>query len=150
MSGGARFIDNYLGYLLGQANHALFKDFDAQVRAAGLSSAEWRVLATLHDGPALTVSQLAHEVLSKQPTLTRIVQRMVARGWVRLCADAQDQRRTLVEATAAGRRKVAPLVKAAQAHERQLLACLGHSEKAALRQLIERLGGTRVAGTLRP
>ena len=33
-----RFVDDYLGYLLGQANHALFKDFDAVVRAAGLGS----------------------------------------------------------------------------------------------------------------
>ena len=68
-----RFIDDYLGYLLGQANHALYKDFDAHVRAAGLSSIEWRVLATLHDGEPLTVSQLAHEVLSKQPTVTKLV-----------------------------------------------------------------------------
>jgi len=34
-----RFVDEYLGYLLGQANHALYKDFDVHVRAAGLSSA---------------------------------------------------------------------------------------------------------------
>ena len=134
-----RFVESYLGYLLGQANHALFKDFDAQVRAAGLRSVEWRVLATLHDGPPLTISQLAHEVLSKQPTLTRIVQRMVAQGWLVLQADAQDQRRTLVAVTAAGRRKVAPLVRAAREHEQQLLATLGRNEKAALRRLIERL-----------
>ena len=71
-----RFVDGYLGYLLGQANHALYKDFDAHVRAAGLSSIEWRVLATLHDSEPLTVSQLANEVLSKQPTVTKLVQRM--------------------------------------------------------------------------
>src|SRR3954454_23424344 len=58
-----RFVHGYLGYLLGQANHALYKKFDEHVRAAGLSSIEWRVLATLHDGEPLTVSQLAHEVL---------------------------------------------------------------------------------------
>ena len=98
---GDRFVDNYLGYLLGQANHALYKDFDAQVRARGLSSIEWRVLATLHDSPPLTVSQLALEVLSKQPTVTKLVQRMAEQGWVSLQADPADQRRTLVSATAA-------------------------------------------------
>jgi hypothetical protein len=45
----SRFVDGYLGYLLGQANHSLYKDFDARVRAAGLTGIEWRVLATLHD-----------------------------------------------------------------------------------------------------
>ena len=72
-----RFVDGYLGYLLGQANHAVYKDFDREVRAAGLSSIEWRVLATLHDSTPLAVSRLALEVLSKQPTVTKLVQRMV-------------------------------------------------------------------------
>src|SRR5688572_31807242 len=99
----ARFVEDYLGYLLGQANHALYKDFDSHVRAAGLSSIEWRVLATLHDGDPLTVSRLAEEVLAKQPTVTKLVQRMSDQGWVVLQADPGDQRRTLVVATAAGK-----------------------------------------------
>ncbi|WP_298933544.1 MarR family winged helix-turn-helix transcriptional regulator [uncultured Ramlibacter sp.] len=136
---GERFIDSYLGYLLGQANHALYKDFDAHVRAAGLSSIEWRVLATLHDGEPLTVSQLAHEVLSKQPTVTKLVQRMADQGWVALQADASDQRRTMVLATAAGRRLVKPLVAEAKQHEARMLRTLGATEKVALRKLLEKL-----------
>lgn len=134
-----RFVDNYLGYLLGQANHALYKEFDAQVRACGLSSIEWRVLATLHDGDPLTVSQLAREVLAKQPTVTKLVQRMAEQGWVALQADPADQRRTLVAATGAGRRLVRPLVEEAKAHEARLLRALGATEKKALRQLLEKL-----------
>jgi len=140
---GERFVDNYLGYLLGQANHALYKDFDAQVRARGLSSIEWRVLATLHDGEPLHVSQLAHEVLSKQPTVTKLVQRMAEQGWVALQADPADQRRTLVSATAAGKRLVRPLVEQAKAHEARLLRALGATEKKALRQLLEKLVAAR-------
>ena len=135
----ARFVDGYLGYLLGQANHALYKDFDAHVRAAGLSSIEWRVLATLHDGEPLTVSQLAHEVLSKQPTITKLVQRMSEQGWLALHADAADQRRTLVSVTPAGRRLVKPLVEQAKQHEARMLKALGAAEKAALRKLLEKL-----------
>ena len=101
MKANGRFVHGYLGYLLGQANHALYKDFDLHVRAAGLSSVEWRVLATLHDSEPLTVSQLAHEVLSKQPTITKLVQRMGEQGWVQLLADPADQRRTLVSVTPA-------------------------------------------------
>ncbi|MFZ9375208.1 MAG: MarR family winged helix-turn-helix transcriptional regulator [Burkholderiaceae bacterium] len=137
--GPTRFVDQYLGYLLGQANHALYKDFDAQVRAAGLSSIEWRVLATLHDSDPLTVSQLADEVLSKQPTVTKLVQRMAEQGWLALLADPADQRRTLVAASAAGKRKVRPLVEAARTHEARILRALGATEKAALRKLLEKL-----------
>ena len=135
----ARFVDGYLGYLLGQANHALYKEFDAHVRAAGLTSIEWRVLATLHDGEPLTVSQLAHQVLSKQPTVTKLVQRMCEQGWLALRGDPADQRRTLVSATPAGRRLVRPLVDKARAHEAKLLRWLGTAEKAALLKLLHKL-----------
>jgi DNA-binding MarR family transcriptional regulator len=134
-----RFVDGYLGYLLGQANHALYKDFDGLVRAAGLTSIEWRVLATLHDGEPLTVSQLAHEVLSKQPTVTKLVQRMGEQGWLALQSDPADQRRTLVSVTPAGRRLVKPLVAQAREHEDRMLRSLGATEKAALRQLLAKL-----------
>jgi len=134
-----RFVDEYLGYLLGQANHALYKDFDVHVRAAGLTSIEWRVLATLHDSEPLTISQLAHEVLSKQPTVTKLVQRMSEQGWVMLKADPVDQRRTMVVATIAGKRLVRPLVEKAREHEAAMLRTLVPSEKAALKKLLAKL-----------
>ena len=134
-----RFVDDYLGYLLGQANYALYKDFDAHVRAAGLSSIEWRVLATLHDSPPLTVGQLANEVLSKQPTVTKLVQRMAEQGWVGLQGDAGDQRCTRVAATPAGKRLVKPLVDEARQHEARMLRALATTEKLALRKLLEKL-----------
>jgi DNA-binding MarR family transcriptional regulator len=137
----SRFVDGYLGYLLGQANHALYKHFDSHVRAAGLSSIEWRVLATLHDSPPLTVSQLAHEVLSKQPTVTKLVQRMAEQGWVELLADPADQRRTMVTASAAGRKLVRPLLEKARAHESQMLRNLAVPEQAALKKLLAKLAG---------
>ncbi len=145
MSPGApRFVDDYLGSLLGQANHALYKEFDAHVRAAGLSSIEWRVLATLHDGQPLTVSQLAREVLAQQPTVTKLVQRMGEQGWVALQADPADQRRTLVRATAAGKRLARPLVSLARTRESEMLQVLAASEQTALKRLLAKLAG-RVA-----
>jgi len=138
---GERFVDGYLGYLLGQANHALYKNFDSQVRAAGLSMIEWRVLATLHDSPPLTVSQLAQEVLSKQPTVTKLVQRMADQDWLDLLADPMDQRRTLVTVSPAGRKLVRPLLDKARAHEAQMLRTLAVSEQAALKKLLAKLAG---------
>jgi len=134
-----RFVDDYLGYLLGQANHALYKDFDSHVRAAGLSSIEWRVLAILQDSEPLPISLLAHEVLSKQPTVTKLVQRMCEQGWLRLEADPTDQRRTLVVATTAGRRLVRPLIERARVHEASVLSALGPREKSALKTLLSKL-----------
>ena len=138
-----RFIDDYLSYLLARASHAVYKEFEKQVNAAGLASLEWRVLATLSGGGGLTdglaIGELAREVLAKQPTLTKLVQRMAQNGWVRLGADAADARRTVVFATAKGRRVVARLIDAAPAHEVELLAGIGAREVTQLKALLRNL-----------
>ena len=139
MKTAKRFVDGYVGYLLGQANHAVYKEFDREVRAAGLSSIEWRVLATLHDSAPLAISQLALEVLSKQPTVTKLVQRMSEQGWVRLRADPRDQRRRLVAATAAGLAVVTPLIGKARQHEARTLRSLSDAETMALKKLLGKL-----------
>lgn len=135
----ARFVHHYLGYLLGQANHALFKGFAAQAQAAGLSHAQWRVLAALDRGPALTISALAQEVLSQQPTLTKLVQRLARQGLVSLARDAQDQRRTLVTITPTGAALVRPLIAQARRHESRLLRALPAPERVLLKQNLQRL-----------
>ncbi|WP_291138396.1 MarR family winged helix-turn-helix transcriptional regulator [Hydrogenophaga sp.] len=138
-----RFTNDYLGYLLGQANHALFKDFDAQVREAGLGSLEWRVLAVLSGDSPLSVGALAQEVLSQQPTVTKLLQRLLAQGWVAMQADPADQRRTLVAITAAGQRKVAPLMRRAREHEAQVLGALSAAEVQRLKRQLRELAQPR-------
>ena len=138
-----RFVDNYLGYLLGQANHALFKDFEAVVREAGLGSLEWRVLATLSGQPPMAVGQLALEVLSQQPTVTKLLQRLAAQGWVSCSDDPADQRRTLVAITPAGQAKASALIEQARQHEARTLAGLSAAEVRRLKEQLQRLAGVR-------
>lgn len=138
-----RFVDTYLGYLLGQANHALFKGFEDQVREAGLGSLEWRVLAVLSGESPVPVGQLAHEVLSQQPTVTKLLQRLAAQGWVSLHDDPADQRRTLVAITASGQKKVAPLLRRASEHEAQVLAELSAADVQRLKAQLIRLARPR-------
>ncbi|MBL0918789.1 MAG: winged helix-turn-helix transcriptional regulator [Hydrogenophaga sp.] len=140
---GERFVDEYLGYLLGQANHALFKDFDAQVRKAGLGSLDWRVLAVLSGASPMSVGALAHEVLSQQPTVTKLLQRLQAQGWVALQGDPADQRRTLAAITPAGQKKVAPLLREARAHEAQVLGDLSPAAVERLKNQLRRLAQPR-------
>jgi DNA-binding MarR family transcriptional regulator len=147
------FIRDYLSYLLAQASYAIYREFDAKVRAAGLSSLEWRVLATLSDGGGLTIGDLAAEVLAQQPTLTKLVDRMERAGLVERRADPGDLRRTLVFETQGGRATVAPLLAAAKAHERTALGAFAPREaealKRALRDLCEPQAVTPLSRTRR-
>jgi DNA-binding MarR family transcriptional regulator len=132
----ARFIDDYLSYLLALASYSVYRDFGREVKAAGLSSLEWRVLASLADGEGMTIGVLAGEVLAKQPTLTKLVNRMELAGLVERAADADDARRTRVLATPAGLARVTHLLKAAKHHEERVLAPFSVAEVTALKKIL--------------
>lgn len=142
-----RFVGSYLGYLLGQASHAVYRDFENAIAAQGLTHIAWRVLAVLHDAAlaapgapaAIAIGQLAHDVLAKQPTVTKLVQRMAEDGLVELLADPADQRRTLVAATDAGRRVAAALIEQARAQERNLLSRWSPQEADNLKRHLQKL-----------
>lgn len=134
-----RFVDDYLGYLLGQANHALFKDFETVVRDAGLGSLEWRVLATLSEQPPMSVGQLAQEVLSQQPTVTKLLQRLANQDWISFSNDPADQRRTLVAITPSGQSKATLLIERAREHEAHTLSGFSPAEVQRLKAQLQRL-----------
>ena len=134
-----RFVHRHLPYLLARASHALWRGFEPQLRAAGLNSLEWRVLATLSDSPPIGVGRLAQEVLAQQPTVTKTLDRLEAQGWVQRQADAADARRAKVSLTRAGQRHVAPLLADAQAHEAQRLQALGVPDMDRMRDALRAL-----------
>jgi DNA-binding MarR family transcriptional regulator len=134
-----RFVHRHLPYLLARASHAIWRGFEPRLRAAGLNSLEWRVLATLSDSPPLSVGDLAREVLAQQPTVTKTLDRLAAQGWVARQADAADARRSRVALTAAGVAHVAPLLADAQAHEAQRLQALGAPDLQRMREALQAL-----------
>lgn len=133
------FVDDYLSYLLARASHAVYKEFDREVRAAGLNSLEWRVLATLSDGDGLTIGELAREVIAQQPTLTKLVLRMESAGLLERRASADDGRKTLVHESRRGRDIVGPLLAASKRHEAIVLASFKPEDVTALKKLLHGL-----------
>jgi flavin reductase (DIM6/NTAB) family NADH-FMN oxidoreductase RutF/DNA-binding MarR family transcriptional regulator len=143
-----RFVGGYIGYLLGQASHAVYRGFETAVAAHGLTHIAWRLLALLHDaqlagevpaGGGLPIGQLARDVLAKQPTVTKLVQRMAEEGLLELHADPADQRRTLVAPTAAGLRTARALINEARAQETQHMARWSSGEVETLKRMLKRL-----------
>jgi DNA-binding MarR family transcriptional regulator len=139
MTAKSGFVDDYLAYLLARASHLISSEFHVVVEASGLSLMAWRVMASLSGKDALSVGELADIVLAKQPTVTKLVGRMEEAGWVKRCDATHDKRQSLVSLTAAGRRKVKPLLALAQAHESQVTADIGAAEVAQLKRALERM-----------
>ena len=136
-----RFVDNYLAALLAQASHLISSEFHEVVRSHGLSVSEWRVLASLAGGVPISIGQLAQVAVLKQPTVTRMLDRMEARQQVERLGHDGDRRVTLVRITATGSKMVARLIALAREHEERVLAPFGlpraEELKATLRRIIE-------------
>lgn len=135
------FVDGYLAALLAQASHLISSEFHRVVADHGLSVSEWRVLATLAGNAPMSNGRLAQITLTKPSTLTRILDRMEADGWVQRAAGQADRRVTLVRITPAGDQIVSRLIALAQEHERRVLEPFGLEQaeklKATLRRIIE-------------
>nr|WP_254915968.1 MarR family winged helix-turn-helix transcriptional regulator [Pandoraea sp. PE-S2T-3] len=139
MGAGVPFVDDYLAYLLARASALVSDEFHREVAAAGLGVSEWRVLATLSDGQARTINQLADIVLAKQPTVTKVIDRLEATGDVVRGESPTDRRQSLVSLTDAGRERVAPLLVSARHHEAGVLARFGAEQSSQLKDTLRRL-----------
>ncbi|MCW5660381.1 MAG: MarR family transcriptional regulator [Burkholderiaceae bacterium] len=135
------FVDDYLPALLAQASRLISAEFHLVVTAQGFTVSEWRVLASLAGSEPINIGQLAQITTMKQPTVTRVLDRMQARGLVERLPSGGDRRVTLVRITPAGTQLVSQLIPQAQEHERRVLEPFGRQRsedlKATLRKLIE-------------
>lgn len=134
-----RFVDDYLPALLAQASHLISSEFHAVVREHGFTVSEWRVLATIADGGLVSVGRLAEISLNKQPTLTRLLDRMEASGHVERVSHDTDRRITLVRITPLGRKTVSRLIGLAREHEARVLEPFGMRRAADLKTTLHRI-----------
>ena len=132
-------VDDYLSYLLARASHVVSSGFHREVRAAGLTVLEWRVLATLAGGDACTVGRLASIALAQQSTVTKLLGRLEAEGRIVRTEGAVDRRQSLVRITPQGLDGLAPLLARAKRHEHAMVESLDRREAASLKSALRKL-----------
>ena len=132
------FIDGYLAYLLARASHLISGQFHEHLATRRVPVMQWRVLAALWDGPK-SAREVADIILQKQPTVSKLLERMERNGLVSREPDADDRRRIVVSLTAQGRAVAGPLIDAAREHERAVLEPFGRGNAATLVGVLQRL-----------
>jgi len=132
-----RFADHHLSALLARASIAISREFHEDVRRHRMPIHQWRVLASLSDSPGMSLSELGELTLIRQPTLTRLVQRLERLGLIRKSANADDRRMLRLALTGRGRERVAELLTLAEERQERMLQGLdAEALKAGLRYLI--------------
>lgn len=124
-----------------RAQHEVFAEISCDFGDTGLSQAEYDVLLTVTRGPEMTarLRDVTANMLISQPSVSRLVERMAARGLISKCADPDDGRGALVRATDEG---AAAFRHVALAHARSIaerMSQLDDDELAQLRDLTGKL-----------
>lgn len=134
-----RFIDGYLAYLLAQASSRVSREFHREVEATGLSVTEWRILASLAGSEGESIGALSQLALTKQPTLSKVVQRMERDGLVTRSSIRSDRRQTLVSIAPRGLALTEPLLARAMQHQAAVLEPFGQDKGAMLVETLRQL-----------
>ncbi|MFD5213606.1 MarR family winged helix-turn-helix transcriptional regulator [Microbacterium sp. NPDC058345] len=126
-----------------RAQHELFVKMSADFDGAAITEAEYDVLLTVVRAPRMSarLRDITANSLVSQPSVSRLVERMVARGLVTKCADPHDGRGALVTATEAGARSFRAL---AASHGRSIaerMSVLDDDELGTLFALTQKLRG---------
>jgi MarR family transcriptional regulator, organic hydroperoxide resistance regulator len=132
------FIAGYLPYLLARASHLISGQFHEHLAAERVPVMQWRVMAALWDAPK-SAREVAEIILQKQPTVSKLLERMQRQGLLDRVTDPDDRRRIVVSLTPQGRAVAGPLIKAARRHERAVLDPFGSANAAGLIDALQRL-----------
>jgi homoprotocatechuate degradation regulator HpaR len=127
-----------------RAREAVMQRFRPMLHGHGVTEQQWRVIRALVDGGTVDIGALAAQCCILPASLSRIVDTLEAKKLVARRAHAADQRRVVVEVTAAGRRLFQAVAPHSEAHYREIAALVGADRLDAfyemLDDLIARLG----------
>ena len=131
-----KFLDDYLAYLLARASHMVSEDFSPTLKANDIDRAQWRILASLSDVDNVAIGRLARIVLLKQPTLTKVLDRMEKDDLITRQHSREDRRSVKIAITETGRHKVRNLVTEARKHEETILETYSSTERENLKKTL--------------
>ena len=133
------FVHRNLPRLLLQARESVMAHFRPNLREHGLTDQQWRVLRVLGEHGVVETGRIGREAYILGPSLTGVLSRMERDGLVQRERDPEDQRRTVVQATARGRKLVAKLAESIEAHYATMESTLGKTQLAQLYQLLDQI-----------
>jgi MarR family transcriptional regulator, organic hydroperoxide resistance regulator len=136
-------LDQQLCFALYSASLAMTKLYKPLLDPLGLTYPQYLVLLVLWQDDGLSVSQLGQRLALDSGTLTPLLKRLEVSGLVQRLRDAADERRVLLQLTAAGRALRSRALQVPRSMARATGCELG--ELASLTARLQALRGTLTA-----
>ncbi len=134
--------DEYIGVVISDVARLLRTEFDRRVRRLGITRGQWLVLTRLHRKPGLSQTELAELMEVEKATAGRMIDRLVANGWVERRVQHDDRRVKRVYLTPEAERVHKRIWRVAEATVDAALDDLSAPESRQLMALLRRVKKT--------
>ena len=124
---------------LARTADALQRGLAGIFKGSGLSPTQYNVLRILRGagGPGLSCGEIAERMVTRDPDLTRLLDRLEARHLVSRARDGEDRRVVTTRITQAGLSLLDELEAPLAAEQRRMLGHLGEQQLRALADLLD-------------
>ncbi len=120
-----------------RAREAVMRYFRPNLKVAGVTEQQWRVIRALSDRGEMEIGQISEACCIPGPSLTGVLERMERDDWVKRFRISTDQRKVVVELTAKGRRLVERMAESVEERYRVIERHLGPQTLASLYLLLD-------------
>ena len=117
----------------------LARNAEKVLRSADISPTQYNVLRILRGAPeGLTCSEIGKRMISRDPDITRLLDRLEKRGLISRCREVKDRRQVLTRVSTEGLQLLADLDGPVTDIHRQQLGHLGREGMRSLQELLEK------------
>lgn len=132
-------LESHLGFWLRRVSNAVSGTFSRALQEKQTSVAEWVLLRELFERGQATPGELAKISGLTRGAVSKIIDKLEAKGWIQTDAKEGDSRFRLLSLTREGRRNLPALAKVADTNDAHFFDCLNSTEKRALRELLTKV-----------
>lgn len=138
----------HLGYWLRHVSNHVSQAFARKLAAKDVTVAEWALMRVLHDRRPTSPSQLASDMGMTRGAITKLADRLLAKGLIDRKASPDDGRSQTLRLTARGADLVPELAALADENDAECFADLSDKDRRAmlriLKETVARLGLTAI------
>jgi DNA-binding MarR family transcriptional regulator len=132
-------LESHLGYWLRRVSNSVSGQFAQSLHVRQTSVAEWVLLRQLYERQQATPGELAEASTMTRGAISKIVDKLQAKGWIKSRVNPKDSRGQILSLTPVGKRNLPELAEIADQNDEQFFACLDAGERSALRRLLSKV-----------
>jgi DNA-binding MarR family transcriptional regulator len=140
-------LDKQVGYMLRQAQLAVFNDFVAGQRGAVARPGQFSILAVIDRNPGLSQSRVCAALGIKRANLVTVIDDLESLGLVRRDSGVVDRRSNHLHLTPAGQRALRSARDDQALHEARIAKLLGIAGRRTLLKQLAKLCELRKSGS---